>query len=438
MRNSRTSFLLAFTFLCASAAWAQDGSAPPSDPNAIESAPLPDAAVDAPNTTGPVDQTSHIAVGDINVFDGEPVGLSTDSVLGVDMWSNAPRNELETLLNNIPVASRNPTIANLARRLLLTTSESPVGSGKRALVTIRIEKLMSVGMLDEAAELASKARLKNDPDFSRVATNVILLAGRTADACGDATAARLTENSTFWIELRTYCYAVAGDQGQVELMDQLLDAQGQADEAYRMLRDDVVQHLNYAPGPIAEPTALHVFLFKAAGLPVPQELIAKFHLNPPPALPDNAVGAGFMITPDQIDFAASAFASAHNIDPAAQRHGALVIGLADTLGVPLPENVQSVMPQLRALMWPGGRPSASEMQNILAAATQQGRRGEALLRLIISLDSRDLPTLAPDATIFYVHMLQQLGFITEAREIAAQAMLQYRDVPPPPPPAPVQ
>jgi hypothetical protein len=431
MRNSRTSTLIAAILLCVGAANADDTTIPASREPVTDVAPdedKPDTA-DTPTVTGPVDQPGKVSINDINVLDGDAVGLIDEAAggLGPDMWINSRRDELEQLLSAAPAGSKDTAIRSLMRRVLLTRSQSPVGSGKRALITIRIEKLRQGGMLDDAAALAVRARLPHDPDFARVQAETLLLAGDGTDACGDATEERLTNGGVFWLQLRAYCFAAAGNKAQVDLIDQLLEAEGNTDADYRMLRDDAVLHLNYMPGTIANPTPLHVFLIKAAGLPMPPGLVDRFQLSTRPvAAPENGA---YTIPGDALAEAAASFAAKRAPDPVRQRRAALTIDLAGALQDVVDPKTQAVIVKLQSSQWPGARPSADETSKIADAAADQGRRGEAVLRVIEVLDARDLGSMAPDAVAQLVHILKILGFDAEARSIAARAMREYRDAP---------
>jgi hypothetical protein len=436
MSNFRTRAIAAGLLLWTGVSYADD--APPPDQGAVEGQALPDPEPsqdidNTPNTTGPIDTRSGVTVGALNVLDGDPVGLldASNGGYAVDMWVDSPRGDLERLLDGIPIGSNDGTIRDIARRLLLTRSQSPVGAGKRALVSIRVERLLDAGMIGDAAALALQAQLPNDADFARVKANAILLNNDAANACGDATAARLTGDEVFWIELRAYCFAAAGDTAQVDLIDQVLAAQGKTDANYEMLRDDAVQHLNYMPGLISNATALHVFLLKQAGLPVPMELAVQFHLNAAPPVADAAAPSGYVVTPDDVEEASEVFAAKRSPDQVVQRHAALVLGIADALGVPLTERQQAAVAQLAAIQWTGGRPSEDETQKIDEATAVDTRHGEAMLGLIESLDARDVSAMAPDASAYYVRMLRRLGLEAEARAVAARALREYHDVPPP-------
>jgi hypothetical protein len=128
--------------------------------------------------------------------------------------------------------------------------------------------------------------------------------------------------------------------------------------------------------------------------------------------------------------AAQAFSPRAAVDPVAQRHAALVIGLADALAMPLPPNAQAALPAVQSTVWRGARPSQQEFDRIGEAELAQGRRGEAIMRLVEALDARDLGDLAPDASVQFVRQLRQLGLDNEARLLAQLALREYRDSPP--------
>jgi hypothetical protein len=91
-----------------------------------------------------------VTTNDLGIVDGAPVGTLDDNNggLGQAMWSNSTRSDIEELLAKVPLVTADPFVRSLARRVVLTTSESPVGPAKRALVTIRIEKLLQAGMIN--------------------------------------------------------------------------------------------------------------------------------------------------------------------------------------------------------------------------------------------------------------------------------------------------
>jgi hypothetical protein len=244
-------------------------SAPPPPPAEAEPLPPPEP----PKPT--------IQVQTLGVVEGPAQGLvdATDGGFDQNIWTGSSRADIETLLPHLPLASPDTAVRALSRKLILTRADAPPGKVKRAFITLRIEKLMDAGMADEAGALAASASVKDDPDFAQVQANAILAAGRATEACGNATASRLNQDSQFWLELRAYCAAQSGDAATADLTRGILDAKGLSDPAFAVLVDDVLTKAKKPPPKIAKPTALHLFLLRKVGLPIPPEVAGHFGVH---------------------------------------------------------------------------------------------------------------------------------------------------------------
>jgi len=293
MTSSRTSLVLAAFLALAAAAAAQD-----QPPPAATGAPTPlgGPATAAPETppaddqppaanTAPVEYKpgivptqSAITQNDLSgLVDGPPVGTLDEAQggLGQSMWVNSPREAIEDLLGRIPFVSADPFVRSLSRRILLTPSDAPEGSAKRALVTVRIEKLVQGGLIEDAGSIAASLHLDNDPDFARVQADALLYAGRDKDVCSDLTATRLTSPDPFWLELRIYCFAASGDSDAADLARAALEGTGTKDPAFEVLVADATGGAKKPVTAIDHPTALHIYLLRKAGLPVTNAIAAK-------------------------------------------------------------------------------------------------------------------------------------------------------------------
>lgn len=245
--------------------------------DSVEQGSLPDSTGKAPDVPGAgstfvaptVPQPPGVVVNQLGSADGPVVGLLDDSNggLGSQMWAGAARAELETELTRIPIVTTDPVVRDLARRLLLTRAEAPVGSARKALVTIRLERLLDGGLIDEAGALASQAVVPNDPEFSKVQAEALLYAGRP-EVCSDKTNTRLSSSEPFWLELRALCYVLAGDGPAADLTRSIMDAQGNNDSGFETLLDDVEQRRGLPPGEFTHPTPVDIYLLGKLGLPV--------------------------------------------------------------------------------------------------------------------------------------------------------------------------
>jgi hypothetical protein len=236
-------------------------TAPPPD-NGPTTVPLPPPVLGTQNSGA-------VTVAPLGASEGEAVGTldNTNGGFASDLWSNMDRATADTLLLQLPT-TRGPALRGLAHRLLATKADSPTGTADHSFLTIRLNKLLDSGFIDDAGTIAASANVQDDPEFARAQADAILYANRAGDACGNATATRLTNAEPFWIELRAYCYAVSGNSGLLDLTRSVMNEQGLKDAAFDTLLDDVVSRKSKLPGDIDSPTSLDVFLLKQAGLPV--------------------------------------------------------------------------------------------------------------------------------------------------------------------------
>ncbi|NIJ50104.1 hypothetical protein [Rhizomicrobium electricum] len=227
-----------------------------------------------PYVPPPKDLTGPVEVGSLGTPEGSPVGTldSSNGGFGDRLWSGSDRANAEKLLAKAPLVSGDKVLRDLVRRAVLTRAAAPPGQAKKAFVTMRIERLLDAGLIQEAGALAAEAQVPNDDGFARVQAEAVLLANRAQDACGPATAARQNGDDTFWMQLRAYCAEVTGDTATAELTHQVMKAQGRNDPAYDTLVESVLTKKPLAPGAITKPTAMHIFLLQQAGLPVTETL----------------------------------------------------------------------------------------------------------------------------------------------------------------------
>lgn len=307
-------------------AFAQNVTAPPR----VLGAPQPDdtaqqlddaTTVPAKPTVLGKDRVDAVMVAPLGSSEGAAVGTLDDSNggLGAGIWSGTDRGTAESLLSEAPIANPQKMLRDLGRRLLLTKADAPVGAADHAFITARIRKLLEAGFIDEAGALAAEASLKDDEDFARAQADALLYANRSDLVCTDATSTRLSSSEPFWIELRAYCYAVAGDGDTLDLTRSVMDAQGLTDPAFNILLDDVRNQKKRDPGDITAPTSLHLFLLRQTGQKISPALAqqlgpaasllsmrdAKNSADARLAAAENALATG-AITPEELTMLASA------------------------------------------------------------------------------------------------------------------------------------
>jgi len=121
-------------------------------------------------------------------------------------------------------------------------------------------------------------------------------------------------------------------------------------------------------------------------------------------------------------------------DPA-KRAKALLLGIADVLGRPLPHDAKAQATGIEAMKWEGKRPGPVIMQRIENASLHPDRRGEALLMILDTIRTIGLRDMAPDVTIELVRLLGAMGLPDVAHDLGIEALALYVQPPPPPPPS---
>jgi hypothetical protein len=391
--DCRAAALAAFLTICASPAVAQtlpnDGGVP---------ATLPAAAPQSPPVPVSPPAGSPIQINILGSPDGPPPGLldSTNGGLAADIWSGSPRGLVETLLARLPLATPVASVRKLARRLLLTKADSPLGQAPHAFQTVRVEALLNAGYVADAGELAAQTQLKDDPEFARVQADAVLLAERTVDACGNATLSRLTNADAFWIQLRAYCYGAGAQSDMLDLTRSVMKAQGTDDPAFEILLDDTLTHKAADPGEMREPSTLDVFLLQLVGLPLSPGLAANFGLpagvlalrdgnNPPNVRADAAeqvVHSG-AVSPVEL----GVVADAQTFTPAQ-------LAMAETAGAELPFFADQALTRQAAAHEVKAETKASLLFAALSRATSDG-----LLPVAAGLQESAVASLTPDANL---------------------------------------
>lgn len=221
------------------------------------------------------------AVGTLDVHQG---GFSAT------LWQGTSAEVARVLIPRLPGASASMAVRSLERRLLLTAAPPPDGAKpdvRPSLVELRAERLLALGDLEGVVGLANAAPASVEGAIAaKVQRDAHLLAGRTQDACAkvppaaDPEAARLT----------IFCHLVSGRTLEGNLALDLMRERKDADSGF-IAAAEVLAGLPPIPGAkveIPQLTALHVALFNAAKLPLPDETLADAPAVVARAVADNA------------------------------------------------------------------------------------------------------------------------------------------------------
>lgn len=159
---------------------------------------------------------------EVNYENIESAGLfasARDGGLGKDIWDNAHRSYLIGLIERLPDSISSRTLRRLIKRALLTQTSADLIQNDieiqpgRDLLTVRMEKLIDMGLYAQAFDLYSL--LNKEPYHERLARAGILAMlynGEKSLACLEANilGTRFSEIE-FWQEFKAYCALTVSD-----------------------------------------------------------------------------------------------------------------------------------------------------------------------------------------------------------------------------------
>jgi len=239
-------------------------------------------------------------VGDLGTVEG-PVAGTLDAMdgLGDDTWARSDRTTIIGMLQGAPVATPSAAASLLLRKILLTTAVPPPGRSDRSFNALRLSKLLDAGLVNDAADLATRVQAPANPEILQLQADAFIRAGRDFDACGDLTANRLQSAERFWVQLRAFCYAVNRDLSALELTRAVIAEQGLSDPSFLILLDGLTSGQAMAPETVALPDSLHILMLARLNLPMTAEIAASL------GLPESLMAAASTQTPPALRIAAA-------------------------------------------------------------------------------------------------------------------------------------
>lgn len=197
--------------------------------------------------------------------------------LGAALWNGMPRDDIERLVQRLPVTIQSPTMRDVLRRLLLTAAALPPATGGTGgrLLTMRAERLQAMGLLGSAAELVAVAPNRaTDAALQRLGAENFLYRGDIGGACADSRRQDQRLDALFWQQLLIYCQAVQGDTSGAALGANLLAETGQLnDPLFFRLIDRLVSGNAVMVDSLAKPTAMLLSLMRTTNVPVPADAV---------------------------------------------------------------------------------------------------------------------------------------------------------------------
>jgi len=258
--------------------------------------PMPLTQPFDPETMEKADPPAYENVGNIGVDAlkaPNPQGVGTMDVhqggFSAALWNGTSAEVARALLPRLPGAAASPAIRSLERRLLLTAAPPPEGAkadARPSLVELRAERLLALGDLEGVVGLTNAAPAVVEGALAaKVQRDAHLLAGRVDQACARLPASADPESA----RLATFCHLAQGRTLEGNLALDLLRERHGADSGF-IAAAEVLAGLPPVPNAkieIAELTPLHVALFKAAKMALPEPALANAPAVVARAIADN-------------------------------------------------------------------------------------------------------------------------------------------------------
>ena len=219
------------------------------------------------STEGGLPRSVAVSVLDAPSSDG--IGLLSPATTGLprDLWGMGLEDEVRAAIAQ-DHSDLLPALQSLTMTLMLAEAAPPSdSSGKGALLLARIDRLLTMGALDQAAALLDAAP-PGDPELFRRAFDVALLTGNEERGCE---VMRATPNLAPTFPARIFCVARSGDWNAAALTLRTAQALGYVTEEEdsllsRFLDPDLYEGDALPPIP-ARMTPLAWRMFEAIGEP---------------------------------------------------------------------------------------------------------------------------------------------------------------------------
>lgn len=171
-----------------------------------------------------------------------------------------------------------PTLQDLTRRLLLSNAVAPFGEDlpkSPGLAALRLDRLVSLGYVDDAAQLIDQLAWKGDPEpLDRLRVEIGFLKNDIEGACGQVQAAIGRYQDIWWDRAQIACQALAGDASKAALgLSLLRERNAPRDQLFDTLIDAIDNHTAAKVEHMPDPTPIRLALLAAAKLPLPADAL---------------------------------------------------------------------------------------------------------------------------------------------------------------------
>ena len=310
------------------------------------------------------------------------MGETTGGFAG-DLWQDSEGAFIVSLLGML--RSGTERVPDLARRLLLTTADPPSDTLDDWL-GLRIETLIALGLVDEAAALIQRAgRRAVEGVGRRGRIDVLLLAGDSGEACREVRAQRDGDDDPYLDAVLVFCQRLDNSHAAAELsLSVLHDAGVEIDAGFLTLDRALATSTSVDPATLGSVTPLMFAMMMDGAAEVSTDFLEQA------SLPVLRAIAGRAELPATLRLAAAERATALGImDPDAL--ASLYLG---TAGVD--DGPAALLSRAQMFQELKGAVLAEDKARLVAAFVQHGARAAEpwMFRAVAMVAAREIATLA--------------------------------------------
>lgn len=348
---------------------------------------------------------------------------SRDTGLPGDLWRDSSGATASALIPLIGARPLTPAARDLAVRLLATAAVGPEGAGRDPVVAgARIHALLALGRPREAWAAAERAgNLATHPTLAEAVAETALVVGDDNRACRVADDLSVGRGELYWLRLRAYCEARAGETVTAQLTLTL---------ASEKQRDPVIARLIGAviagagdPGAASLRSGLEYSLSRRLALDIPAARGASPAVavmitgdTPSQAAGDGGLAARFARPEGRAAEFDALLRQAEAADARARPRYQVAVLLAVALGATPTADQRAV---IAGFTTPQGGATSGRLA-ALGLSADAGLKGEtALLALAIVADAEGKPRPADYAPM--VSALRRVGLTDAAVAFAGEA-----------------
>ena len=218
-----------------------------------------------------------VEVDNLEAVDASEVGILTyqTGALGGQMWRGTSGALVERLIGNLPTRAPSVAMRELMRRLLLSPSVAPEGiSDPNYLISIRFNKLMTIGALDDASKLFDALPSARVAKLTALEVDLRFLANDNARACKLAEQEIAIATSPFWQKSFTFCSILKGEKEKALLSLSLMRELGEEDQTFLALAEGLILGEDFELSEMDNPSPLHLAMSRVGNVQLPGSVIS--------------------------------------------------------------------------------------------------------------------------------------------------------------------